>query len=212
MLPLIWCPFHPCVTVKDPGHSARSAGGRCYLNMHTLLTQWVRAGWLCRCPGIVWEPIQKQAHMQLVREHSATVTSALWAIVDWSWCKEWISLHELISTLKKKKCWWGISGQTFSQNSRKQGKSHHMCKLNVKMGSVTQCVVSCNYMSCRFVTSRSWVPSAMDFMCCSDTCLFVLEVLFSRSHWCVFYLSSFHSVDVCCSDTFCFALQVVSSR
>ena len=27
-------PFHPCV-VKDPGHSAKSAGGRLQLNTHT---------------------------------------------------------------------------------------------------------------------------------------------------------------------------------
>ena len=30
----------------------------------------VGVGWLCRCPGIVWEPIQKRAYTQLVREHS----------------------------------------------------------------------------------------------------------------------------------------------
>ena len=28
--------FHPCVTaIKDPGHSAKSAGGRLQLNTHT---------------------------------------------------------------------------------------------------------------------------------------------------------------------------------
>ena len=37
------------------------------------------------CPGIVWEPIWKRVHTQLVREHSAT---AGWATVDWSWRKE----------------------------------------------------------------------------------------------------------------------------
>ena len=31
--------------VKDPGHSAKSAGGRLHLNMYTLLTQWSRS-WL----------------------------------------------------------------------------------------------------------------------------------------------------------------------
>ena len=49
----------------------------------------VGAGWLCRRPGIVWEPIRKRAHTQLVREHAATVVSARWTTVDWPWLKEW---------------------------------------------------------------------------------------------------------------------------
>ena len=39
MLTLIWCPFHPVLRqwhVKDPGHSAKSAAGRFYLNTYTL--------------------------------------------------------------------------------------------------------------------------------------------------------------------------------
>ena len=92
VLTLVGCPFHPVLRhwhVKDPGHSAQSAGGRLYLNTHTPLTihPWpneVEVGWLCRCPGIAWEAIRKRAHTQLVREHSATVISACWATVDWS--------------------------------------------------------------------------------------------------------------------------------
>ena len=38
---------------------------------------------------MVWKPTRKQAHMQLVREQSATVISAHWATVDWSWPKKW---------------------------------------------------------------------------------------------------------------------------
>ena len=48
----------------------------------------VGVGWLCRCPGIEWEPVRKRGHMQLIREHSTTVISARWAIVDWSWPKQ----------------------------------------------------------------------------------------------------------------------------
>ena len=48
-----------------------------------------RADWLCRCLGIVWEPIRKGAHKQLFREYSVTVVSARWATMDWSWPKEW---------------------------------------------------------------------------------------------------------------------------
>ena len=75
--------------VKDSGHSAKSAGGRLHLNMHTSLTQQSRLGWLCRCPGRVLEPIRKRAHVQLVMEHLATVVSAHWATEDRSWPKEW---------------------------------------------------------------------------------------------------------------------------
>ena len=58
------------VTPKTPTHPSLSEVG---------------AGWLCSCPGIVWEPIGKQAHMQLIREHSVTVNSARWASMDSSW-------------------------------------------------------------------------------------------------------------------------------
>ena len=48
VLTLIRCSFHPRVLpqwhVKDPGHSAKSAGGRLHLNMHTPLTQLSRSG------------------------------------------------------------------------------------------------------------------------------------------------------------------------
>ena len=39
--------------------------------------------WLC------FTVSRKRAHMQLVGEHSATVVSARWVTVDWSWPKEW---------------------------------------------------------------------------------------------------------------------------
>ena len=89
VLTLIRCPFHPPVLpkwhVKDPCHSAKSAGGRLHLNTHTPLTHRRRSG--LTMP--LWEPIRKRTHTQLVREHSATILSARWATVDWSWPKEW---------------------------------------------------------------------------------------------------------------------------
>ena len=56
MLTLIRCPFHPTPVllqwhVKDPGHSAKSAGDRLHLKTHTPLTQRSRSGLtmpLCR--------------------------------------------------------------------------------------------------------------------------------------------------------------------
>ena len=91
-------PVLPQWHVKDPSHSAKSAGGRLHLNIiHPWLIK-VGVGWLCRCPVIVWEPIRKRAHTQLIREHSHSVTVILacWATVDWSWPEEWNYLRELI--------------------------------------------------------------------------------------------------------------------
>ena len=47
LLHLTRCQFHPVLLqwqVKDPGHSAKSAGGRLHLNTHTPLTQRRRSG------------------------------------------------------------------------------------------------------------------------------------------------------------------------
>ena len=44
---LIRCSFHPVLPlwhVKDPGHSAKSAGGRLHRNTHTTMTQRSRSG------------------------------------------------------------------------------------------------------------------------------------------------------------------------
>ena len=92
VLTLIWCPFHSVSRqwhVKDPSYSDKSADGRLQLNTHTSRTNKVGVGWLCRCPGIVREPIWKWAHTQLVGGYSVTVISDHWATVDWSWPKEW---------------------------------------------------------------------------------------------------------------------------
>ena len=53
--------------VKDPGHSAKSTGGRLHLNTHTPLTQWSRSGLICCCPGIVYEPIWNRADYATVQ-------------------------------------------------------------------------------------------------------------------------------------------------
>ena len=60
----------PLWHVKDASHSAKSTDGRLHLNTHALLTDQIGLGWLCCCAGTVWEPIRKQAHMQLIREVS----------------------------------------------------------------------------------------------------------------------------------------------
>ena len=87
--------------VKDPGHSAQSAGGRFHPNTHTPLTQQYRSGLTVPLSrhSVGWEPIRKRAHTQLVREHLATVVSQL-AEPLWTdpSIKSEISVRELIST------------------------------------------------------------------------------------------------------------------
>ena len=95
-------PVLPQWHVKDPGHSVWSTGGRLHLNTHTPLTQRSLSG-LCRCPDLVWEPIRKPAHTQLVMVHSATVISAREALRTDPGIKSGISVRELISTYIKKK-------------------------------------------------------------------------------------------------------------
>ena len=57
-----------------------------------------RVGKLCHCPGIVWEPIQKWAHTQLVRNvqpQSSRPTEPLWTdpgIKVWNYCAQ-ANLH-----------------------------------------------------------------------------------------------------------------------
>ena len=76
----------------------------------------------------MWELIWKWAHMQLVREHSATIVSACSATVDWSWPTEWnwcAQANLNFFFLLFLKCRQGMNGWTFSQNPPKQGKCHH---------------------------------------------------------------------------------------
>ena len=68
------------------------------------------------------------AHTQLVREHLATVVSARWATVNWSWHKERnprarANLH--LKQKQNKTHRWGMNSRTFSPNPPKRGKSHH---------------------------------------------------------------------------------------
>ena len=70
-------PVLPQWHVKDPGHSAKSAGGRLHLNMHKLLDptkpEWVDyAAVQALCGNLSG----KRSHTQLVIEHSATLVSA----------------------------------------------------------------------------------------------------------------------------------------
>ena len=83
-------PVLPQRHVKDPSYSAKSAGGRLPLNTHTPLTHRSHSGLtmpLSRYSVGTYQ--ERSSQTQLVREHSATVVSARWATVGWSWPKEW---------------------------------------------------------------------------------------------------------------------------
>ena len=110
---------------KNPGHSAKSAGGRLHLNMHTPLTQWSRSGLTMPLSRHSVGPVRKWAHMQFIRENLVTVISAHWATVDWSWPKEWNKCAWPNLHFKKKNRRWGTNCRTFFPNPGKRGKSHH---------------------------------------------------------------------------------------
>ena len=84
-------PVLPKWHVKDPGHSAKSAGGRLHLNTHTPSTQPSQSGLtvLWRNNVEAYHRGNRPAHMQFIREHPATVISASWAIVVWFWHQKW---------------------------------------------------------------------------------------------------------------------------
>ena len=69
-------PVLPQWHVKDRGHSAKSAGGRLYLNKHTPLTQRSRSELTMQLSRHSVGTYPETAHTQLVSEHSATVVSA----------------------------------------------------------------------------------------------------------------------------------------
>ena len=111
--------------VKDPSHSAKSAGGSLHLNMHTSMTQWSQYELpipLSRHSVGTYLETSSHATCQGTLGQSSRLAEPLWTDPG---IKSGISVHELISTLKKrKKCRQGMNGQTFSQNHCRWGKSH----------------------------------------------------------------------------------------
>ena len=74
--------------IKDPGRSAKSAGGRLPLTTHTPLTRsdWAdNAAVQAQCGNLSGNELTHNT--QLVREHLITVVSARCATVDRSWHK-----------------------------------------------------------------------------------------------------------------------------
>ena len=115
-------PVLPQWHVKDPGHSARSTGGRLHLNTHTPLTQrsqsWLTVqAWCGNLSG-----------NELTRNSSGNTRLQSFQLAELRWTKpgvkSGISVRKLISTLKKKKR-TGEECRTFSQSPRTRRKSHY---------------------------------------------------------------------------------------
>ena len=100
-------------------------------------------GWLCRCAGIVWEPIRNRAHMQLVREHSVTVIYVHWATVDWSWPKEWNWCAQANLHFKKKK---KSTGREWMSNILQ--KSQHARKKPPPHSQLRTFTAPCDFYDC----------------------------------------------------------------
>ena len=110
--------------VKDPGHSAKSAGGRSHLNTHVPWTQRSRSGLTVQQSrhSVGTNPeTSSRATCQGTFGHSRLSSlSHCGLILDYG---GGISVRELISTLKKN-CRRGMNSRTFSKNLRKRGKSN----------------------------------------------------------------------------------------
>ena len=107
VLTLIWYPFYPMLPqwhIKDPSHSAKSAGGRLHLNMLTSLIQRSQSGLIMlsrHSVGIFQRNELTRNSLGNIRPQSA---HWFWPKM-WDWCA-WADLHLYI----KKKSKWGGGG------------------------------------------------------------------------------------------------------
>ena len=138
MLTLSRCLFHPRVTAvatdKDPGHSAKRAGGRLHLNTHTSFTQRSRSR--LTMLSRLWEPI-KEASSHATRQQSFQLAEPLWTDPG---PNNGTGERKLIST-QKKKCRQGINCPTIQQSSNARKKLPNpawcpICHRNVSPRSV----------------------------------------------------------------------------
>ena len=111
-------PWH----VKDPGHSAKSAGGRLHLNTHTPLTQRSRGGLTIPLPGHSVETYsESSSHATCQGTFGHSCFSSLSHCGLWTdpGRKSEISVCELISTSKKrrKKEKKGAGGESMVRHS-----------------------------------------------------------------------------------------------
>ena len=141
-------PMLPQGRVKDPGHSAKSAGGRIHLNTHTPLTQRSRSGLtmpLSRHNVGTYKETGSHATRQGTLSHSrlSSPNHCRLILVE----RVQLSVRELISTKKKKKGREkkrrrGMNCRTFSQNPRTRGKRHHLGKNGLSQNDWTPVIAT----------------------------------------------------------------------
>ena len=121
--------------VKDPGHSAKCAGGRLHRNTLTPLTQRGRSGLTMPLPRQsvgTYRETSSHATRQGILGHSRLSLLSHWGTDPG--LKRGISVRELISTLKKKggggqkKKWGGEGAQAGNELSNILPKSSHARK------------------------------------------------------------------------------------
>ena len=92
----------PVLPQWHPGHSAKSAGGRLHLNMHTSLTQWNHSGLtmpLCRHSVRTYQEISSHSTRQETLRQPSQLAELLWTAPG---LKSGISVRDLISNFKEK--------------------------------------------------------------------------------------------------------------
>ena len=120
MLSLIRCPFQPLLPqwhVKDPRQSAKSAGGRLHLNMHTSLTQQSQSGLtMLLSRNNVGNFPKKSSHatcQETFWTQSSELTEPLWTNPN---MKEWNKCVRANLRFKKRK---SAGGNEWSNNLSK---------------------------------------------------------------------------------------------
>ena len=134
-------PLLPQWHVKDPGHFAKSAGGRLHLNTHTPLTQRSRSGLTM---PLSRHSVGTLSGNELTCNSSGNTRSQSFQLAEPLWTnsgvKSGIGVRKLISTLKKKKK--AQEGNELPnilpKSSHAKKKSHHHL-LKHACSSFTQC-------------------------------------------------------------------------
>ena len=118
-------PLIPQWHIKDPSHSAKSAGGRLQIITHTFLTQQSWSGLTALFRRNFWTSQGNELTCNL----SGNTHPQLSQLAEPLWTdpgqKSGIDACKLIFTLKKKKCWWGMIHQPFPPNSGMWGRCNH---------------------------------------------------------------------------------------
>ena len=125
-------PVLPQWHVKDPSHSAKSAGGRLHLNTHTPLTQqsWSELTMPLSIHSVGTYP-ETSSHATCLGTFSHSCLCLLnhcGLILHEEWNK--FARANFHFKKKKKKRRLGMNGRTFSKNPFKRGKHHHHRKPN----------------------------------------------------------------------------------